>query len=132
MRYGVDAETVLRLLEEELEAAAEHRLVAPALLRSAVLSRLHEAVHAGELDAKTARARLERFNRLKIRYLNDKVSRSVAWQLADELGWPGTYKAEYLAVTRLQADALVALDEDLRRAAAGIVPIADFGVLLAG
>lgn len=131
MRYGVDAAAVLRLLAEERDVAPEHQLVAPTLVRSEVLSELHAAVHRGDLDAKAARERLERFNRLKVRYLNDKVSRAVAWQIADELAWAETYKAEYLAVTRLQADALVALDAGIAAAAEGIVPTAPFDALLA-
>lgn len=131
MRYGVDAATVLRLLAEERDVAPEHQLVAPTLVRSEVLSELHAAVHRGDVDAKAARERLERFNRLKVRYLNDKVSRAVAWQIADELAWAETYKAEYLAVTRLQADALVALDAGIAAAAEGIVPTAPFDALFA-
>ena len=131
MRYGVDAATILHVLAEELDLSPEHQLVAPVLVRSEVLSLLHAAVHGGKLDAKAARARLERFNRMKIRYLNDKVSRAVAWRIADELGWAETYKAEYLAVTRLQADALVALDAAIARAAEGIVPTASLEALLA-
>ncbi len=44
-----------------------------------------------------------------------------AWDLAEQLGWASTYNAEYVALTQLQADALVTLDADLARSVDGIV-----------
>ena len=96
-------------------------LVAPTLLRSQVLSRLHEAVARGELDAKVAKERLATFNRMKIRLLGDAVLRQRAWVIADRLGWSSTYDAEYVALVQLQADALVTTDEALARAVEGVV-----------
>jgi hypothetical protein len=46
--------------------------------------------------------------------------------------WPTTYKAEYLAVTRLQADALVTIDPGLAAKAQGVVPLANLSNLLVG
>jgi predicted nucleic acid-binding protein len=106
-----------------------HELLAPTLLRSQTLSALHEAVHAGELDADVARERLERVGKLPIRLLGDAVLRRVAWKLADQLGWPSTYQAEYLALTQLQADAFVTLDADLARRVEGVVPTATIDAL---
>jgi hypothetical protein len=40
-----------------------------------------------------------------------------------------TYTAEYVALTRLQADALVTLDADLARRLDGVVATAPFGAL---
>ena len=48
----------------------------------------------------------------------------------DELGWSATYKAEYIALTVLQADAFVTLDADLARRVAGIVKTATIDALL--
>ena len=48
----------------------------------------------------------------------------VAWEIADRLGWNETYDAEYIALTKLQADALVTLDEKLARAVRQIVKTA--------
>ena len=62
--------------------------------------------------------------RLRLRLLGDRVLQSVAWDVADQLGWPDTYDAEYVALTRLQADALVTLDERLAQAAKRLVPVA--------
>ena len=49
--------------------------------------------------------------------------------IATDLGWAETLRAEYLALTRLQADALVTLDGELARAAEGIVAVAPVGAL---
>jgi predicted nucleic acid-binding protein len=123
-RFVVDASAVLHLATQGVEAAAEHQLLAPTLLRSQILSALHEAVHRGELPAKTARERLARVGRMKIRLLGDAVLRRRAWDLASRLGWASTYNAEYVALTQLQADALVTLDVELARSVEGIVATA--------
>ena len=51
--------------------------------------------------------------------------------MADELSWAETYDAEYVALTKLQADAFVTLDEDLARRVEGIVPTAAIEALRA-
>lgn len=43
-----------------------------------------------------------------MRLLGDAVLRKVAWEVADRLGVASTYNAENIALTKLQADALVA------------------------
>ena len=123
-RYVVDASAVLAILGEAIEVSPEHELLAPTLLRSEVLSRLHAAVGRGELPADVALERLERIGRMGIRYLGDGVLRRLAWKIADEQGWAETGEAEYLALTRLQAKALVTADEAVARRALGIVPVA--------
>jgi predicted nucleic acid-binding protein len=128
-RFVVDCGAVLRLAAEEIEVAAEHELLAPTLLRSQTLSALHEAVHRGEIPLDVALERLARIQALPIRLLGDAVLRRNAWQLADRLGWAETYDAEYVALTRLQADALVTLDAELARRVEGIVPTAPFEAL---
>ena len=128
-RFVVDAGVVLKLASEDIEVAAEHELLAPTLVRSQTLSMLHEAVHRGDLPADVGRDRLERVGRLKIRLLGDAVLRRVAWEMADRLGWGSTFDAEYVALTKLQADALVTLSPELARAADGIVPTATIDAL---
>jgi predicted nucleic acid-binding protein len=66
---------------------------------------------------------------VKMRLLGDRVSRRTAWRIAREQGWDSMGDAEYLAVTRLQADALVTIDEALARRADGIVPVAPLDAL---
>ena len=123
-RFVVDCGVVLRLAAEEIEVPAEHELLAPTLLRSQTLSALHEAVQRGELPADVARDRLDQLGRMPIRLLGDAVLRRNAWQVADRLGWESTYDAEYVALTKLQADALVTLDAELAGQVEGIVPTA--------
>ena len=115
-RFVVDAGAVVHLVAESIVVAPEHHLLAPTLVRSQVLSLLHEAVQRGDLPAEEARARLARFNALPIRLLGDAVLRRRAWEIADRLGWASTYDAEYVALTQLQGDAFVTLNEDLARA----------------
>ena len=128
-RFVVDCGVVLHLASEGIELPAEHELLAPTLLRSQTLSALHEAVHRGELTEAVALERLARIQAMPIRLLGDAVLRRRAWQLADQLGWAETYDAEYVALTRLQADAFVTLDARLARRVEGIVPTATIDVL---
>jgi predicted nucleic acid-binding protein len=128
-RFVVDTSAVLHLASAGIEVSAAHELLAPTLLRSQSLSALHEAVQRGEIPADVARDRLTRIGRMPIRLLGDAVLRRRAWELADELGWAETYNAEYVALTLLQADALVTLDAELARSAAGIVTIASIDAL---
>jgi indolepyruvate ferredoxin oxidoreductase alpha subunit len=123
-RFVVDSSAVLHLASAGIEVPAEHELLAPTLLRSQALSALHEAVHRGEIPAEVARERLGRIGRMRIRLLGDAVLRRRAWDLADRLGWASTYDAEYVALTQLQADALVTLDAELARSVEGIVALA--------
>lgn len=128
-RYVVDASAVIELASTEFEVPAAHELLAPTLLRSQVLSTLHEAVQRGGLPADVARARLAQIGRMPIRLLGDAVLRRRAWELADRLGWASTYDAEYLALTQLRADAFITLDPELARRAEGIVAIASLAAL---
>jgi indolepyruvate ferredoxin oxidoreductase alpha subunit len=49
--------------------------------------------------------------------------------VADRLGWASTYNAEYVALTQLQADALITLDRDLARSLEGIIATASIDAL---
>jgi predicted nucleic acid-binding protein len=84
------------------------------------------------MSADTARDRLARFNRMRIRLLGDAVLRRRAWEIVDRLGWASTYEAEYVALTQLQADALVTLDAELARSVQGMVATASIGDLVGG
>jgi predicted nucleic acid-binding protein len=128
-KFVVDAGAVLHLASAGVEASAEHELLAPTLLRSQTLSLLHEAVQRGELPAEVARERLTRIGRMPIRLLGDAVLRRRAWELADQLGWDSTYDAEYIALTQLQADALITLNAELARSVEGIVETASIDSL---
>jgi len=127
-KFVIDAGAALRLAATD--AVVPHELLAPTLLRSQVLSVMHEAVHRGELSSSETRARVAAVGRMRIRLLGDAVLRGQAWKVADELDLASTYDAEYVALTRLQADYFVTLDEGLARAAARLVPVAPFESLL--
>jgi predicted nucleic acid-binding protein len=128
-RFVVDAGAVLHIVTNDVPVARKHELLAPTLLRSQTLSLLHEAVARSELDENVARDRLAKVGKLPIRLLGDAVLRRKAWEVADKLGWPSTYDAEYVALTILQADALVTLDAKLERAASTIVKTASLDEL---
>jgi predicted nucleic acid-binding protein len=128
-RFVVDASAVLHLVSEGIQVSGRHELLAPTLLRSQTLSLLHEQVQKGEVPADVARERLARLSRLKIRLLGDAVLRRLAWEVADELGWPTTYDAEYVALTQLQADAFVTMNAKLARSVEGVVKTASIDAL---
>jgi hypothetical protein len=123
-RYVVDPSGILGIVREGIAVKPTDELLAPNLLRSEVLSTLHEAVARGGLDEPAALELLDGVDGTRIRYLGDRVLRRLAWKIATERGWPTTQAAEYLSLTKLQGDAYLTLDDDRRRAAEGIVPLA--------
>lgn len=124
-RYVVDCATVLALTQDPDYAIPEGvELLAPTLLRSQSLSALHEAAERGELPRDEALEQARRVGRLRIRLLGDAVLRRKAWDLAGQLGWTSTYDAEYVALTVLQADALVTLDPEVAAGARTVVEVA--------
>ena len=128
-RFVVDCDTLLRIAAGEIEVASEHQLVAPTLVRSQALAALYEAARRGEVTAAEGMERVTRINSLKVRFLGDKVLQRQAWKIADQLGWETTYDAEYVALTVLQADALVTSDRDLARRVSGVVETAPLDAL---
>ena len=128
-RYVVDARTVLHIVSVGLQIHPDHQLVAPNSVRSEALALLYGQVRRGELTEAEALRLHEQLTELKMRLLGDRVSRRTAWRIARERGWDAIGDAEYLAVTQLQADALVTIDESLARRADGIVPMASLDAL---
>jgi len=128
-RFVVHCSTVLNLASERIAVPAEHKLLAPTLLRSQTLSALHEAVHRGEIPAEVARERLAGIQAMPIRLLGDAVLRRRAWDLAEQLGWAQTYDAEYVALAQLQRATLVTLHAELARRVDGLVPTATIEAL---
>lgn len=128
-KYVITPDVGLHLAERETVLGEEHRLLVPTLFRSQVLSLLYQATRRGEITREEAARRLDYLRALRIRLLGDRVLQSVAWKIADQLGWPDTLDAEYLALTRLQADGLITLDAKLARAAEGVVPLASIEAL---
>lgn len=128
-KFVIDPDVALRLAERQVVISADHKLLAPTLLRSELLSRLYQAVRRGEMVKKDADHRLDYVRGLRMRLLGDRVLQSVAWKIADDLGWADTYAAEYVALTQLQADALITLDDGLADAVKHLVTTASIDTL---
>lgn len=128
-RYVIGADVAYRLAAEGAAIGTGHKLVAPALLRSQLLALLYQAVGRAELTKAEAEHRLDYVRGLRIRLLGDRVLQSVAWKIADQLRWPDTYDAEYIAVTQLQADAFITLDPALAHAVRNLVTVASVDAL---
>lgn len=131
-RFVIDAPTLLHLVAEEITVSSSHQLVAPSLIRSQAMDLLLAAAANGEISDEIALGRHDGLTGVKMRVLNDRVSRRVAWMLAREHRWETTSDAEYIAVCRLQADALVTIDDGLRAKADGIVRIESVDALIVG
>ena len=125
-RYVIDAASLLRLVDEQVRVHPAHRLVAPGTIRSEAMGLLLGQVRRGERTEAEALERHERLTEVRMRLLGDRVSRRTAWRIAREQDWDGLRDAEYLAVTRLQADALVTVDPELAAKAEGLVRVASF------
>jgi predicted nucleic acid-binding protein len=131
-RYVIDAPTLVHLIDHQLRIDPSIQLVAPSSIRSEALQLLLRDVNEGRRTDKAALETHARITELKMRLLGDRVSRGTAWRIARERGWDTLRDAEYLAVTRLQADALVTVDPDLAAKAEGAVPVAPLRALLNG
>lgn len=119
--FVIDAPLAIDLAAGGATIPAQHSLAAPTLLRSQVLSLIYQSVRRGELDDRAGRKVLDDIRGLRIRLLGDRVLQGRAWRIAAELGWPDTYRAEYIALTQLQADALATADPKLAHAARAFV-----------
>jgi len=125
-RYAIDALTAIRLVREKTVVFEGHSLVGPKFLHSDALSILYKQVREGELTEATARVLLDGITTTKIRLLGDRVSRATAWRIATKLGMDATFRAEYVAVAQLQADALIVGDPEFAATLDGVVPLAAF------
>jgi predicted nucleic acid-binding protein len=128
-RYVIDAPTLLHMVATGVQVSSRHQIVAPNLIRSQALSLLLQAVRRDDLTEEVALQHHERLTELKMRLLGDRVSRRTAWRIAREQDWETTYDAEYLALTKLQADALVTVNPALAAKAKSLVPLAQLEAL---
>jgi predicted nucleic acid-binding protein len=64
-----------------------------------------------------------RLTEFKMRLLGDRASRATAWKIAVQHGG-SIITAEYLAVAKLQADALITIDRNIAKVASSVVPLA--------
>lgn len=131
-RYVIDAPTLLHILDNGLTVDASHQLVAPNSIRSEALQLLLDDVRRGARTEKEALATHEHVTELKMRLLGDRVSRGTAWRIACEHDWDTLRDAEYLAIAKLQADAVITVDSRLADRAEGIVATAKLEALTEG
>jgi len=129
-RYVIDAPTLIHLVDAKLDVDPGHQLVAPNSIRSEALELLLRDVRAGRRTEAAALAAHERITEIKMRLLGDRVSRRTAWQVARQHDWDRLRDAEYIAITRLHADALVTVDPSLAATAQGAVAVAAIDNLL--
>ena len=130
-RYVIDAPTLLHLVDAGLHVDPGHQLVAPNSIRSEAMELLLRDVRAGQRTEAEALQAHEQMTEMKMRLLGDRVSRRAAWRIARQHDWDTLRYAEYLALTRLQADALVTVDPSLALTAQDIVAVAGLDDLLA-
>jgi len=121
--FVIDAQVAIDLATNGATIPPEHSLAAPTLMRSQALALVYGSVQRGEFDERAGRKILDDIRGLKIRLLGDRSLQDTAWRIAAKLNWPDTYRTEYIALTQLQADALVTADDELAAAARAFVEI---------
>lgn len=78
--YVLDPPTLLEVVARGVHISTDDHIVAPGTIRSEALALLFAAVQRGELAEEVALERHERLTELKMRLLNDRVSRRTAWK----------------------------------------------------
>lgn len=109
------------LAELGFELLAGHALSAPALLRSEVLSVLHEAHWHKRISAELAGTARDRLLTAPITFASDAELSAQAWAVSDQLGWATCYDAEYVALARREQSPLLTIDRRLARGATRLV-----------
>jgi predicted nucleic acid-binding protein len=127
--FVIDPSALVALVRDGRPIDPAHQLVAPNSLRSDALELLLNAVRDGQMPEDEALRLHEQMTATKVRLLGDRVSRRTAWRIARENSGATLHEAEYLAVTALQADALVTVDDALATKADGVVPVLGFDAL---
>ncbi|TGD84597.1 DUF1905 domain-containing protein [Mycolicibacterium sp. CH28] len=122
--FVIDAAVAIDLATSGATIPPQHSLTAPTLLRSQVLAVVYGSVHRGEIDERAGRKILDDIRGLGIRFLGDRSLEAHTWRLAVQLNWPDIHQVEYIALTQLQADALVTADDKLAAAARAFVKTA--------
>lgn len=122
-RYAIDAAVAIEMVRSQWSPPADLRLLAPAWLKSHATRIIYDEVLAGDLDDPAAVRLLDDLASVPVRFLADRVSRTTAFRIARQLALVDPVPAEYLAIAKLQTDALVTDDTDLAAWASGIVPV---------
>jgi predicted nucleic acid-binding protein len=123
----VDASTAIRacLNRDGFAPFGSERLIAPPLMWSEFRSGLHRVMWYGGVGRSVAETALSRLEHSSIEERRHRKLGRESWRIADELGWPKTYDAEYLALAFLVGARLVTADLGLRRAAERLGVAAD-------
>ena len=93
-RFVVDAPVLLSIIDGGAPVHPAHRLVAPNAVRTQALELVLARVRDGALGRRDALGILDRVAEAKLRVLNDRVSRRMAWEIALEHGWASLREAE--------------------------------------
>ncbi len=129
-KYVIGPDVALRLAKQGAKVRSDVKLLAPTLMRSELLNLLFQLVRTKQISEPEADKHLDYVRRLRIRLLGDRVLQAKAWQVADELGWPDTFAPEYIALTQLQADALVTTNAKVAAAAKRFVSVVPIKALM--
>jgi predicted nucleic acid-binding protein len=122
--FVIDAPVAVKLATDGSAIPPEFSLTAPALLRTQALTLVYQSVRRGEIGERAGRKILDDMRGLKIRFLGDRSLEDHAWRLAVTMKWPDIHQVQYIALTQLQADALVTFDDELAAAASTFVTTA--------
>ncbi|MGW4098552.1 DUF1905 domain-containing protein [Mycobacterium sp. NPDC004974] len=128
--FVIDAPVAIKLATDNAVIPQQHSLTAPTLLRSQVLALVYEAVRRNEIDERAGRKVIDDIRGLRIRFLSDRSLEDHSWRLASKMNWPDIHQVEYIALTQLQADALVTVDTELAAAARAFVKTASVADIL--
>jgi len=71
-RYVISPDVAIHLARDQAVIRQEHQILAPALLRSQLLSLLYQAVRRNEMTRKDAERQLDYVRRLRIRLLGSR------------------------------------------------------------
>ena len=87
-RYVIGPDVAIQLAGDEAVVPDGHHMLAPALLRSQMLSLLYRAVRQGEMTNKAADRQLNKVRALRLRLLGDRVLENVACKTPASSGDP--------------------------------------------
>ena len=123
-RFVVDCGVVLHLVGEGIEVAAEHEMLAPTLLRPRRCRPCMRPWTGAKSRRMSPSTGSPASGRCRSGSSATPCSGVEPGTSPTSWGWAGTYDAEYVALTQLQADAFVTLDADLARRVEGTFPTA--------
>ena len=107
----------------DLESLSSHRLIAPALLWSEVVSVIHELKWRRRISTELASTALDRLRRAPVQQRQPAALQREAWRLAERFGWAKTYEANYIALAVLAKCRLLTIDARLAAMAASVVDV---------